>query len=194
MQIKRPRSLQPIPSHAEKVFSGILIDVYHWEQKQFDGTVKTFEKVKRKYDTVTIIPITEDGKIIITRQEQPRTEPFIGVPGGVIDEHEDVIAAAKRELQEETGFAARDFILWDATQLLTKTDWALYTLIAKGCRKVSDMYLDSGEKIELEFVSFDEFLHIAAQKDFRDMEIALKIFQMQGNPQEIEALRRLFTT
>src|SRR5579884_4144421 len=179
MQLKRPESQQPIPSYAKKVFSGILIDVYHWEQKQFDGTVKTFEKVKRKYDTVTIIPITTDGKIIITRQEQPGMQSFVGFPGGLIEENENVIEAARRELREETGYEAKEFILWDAVQLLSKTDWALYTMIAKGCQKVSERHLDSGEKIAIDFISFDEFLHVVARKDFRDMEIALKILQLK---------------
>ena len=194
MQIKRPRSQQPIPAHAKKVFSGVTIDVYQWEQEQFDGTVKTFEKVKRKFDTVTVIPITEDGKIIITRQEQPGTTPFIGFPGGVIDADEQPLATAARELREETGFEAKEFILWSATQLLTKTDWALYTFIAKGCREVSSLKLDSGEKLELEFISFDKFLQVAAQEDFRDMEIAIKIFQMQSTPGDLDKLRKLFTT
>jgi ADP-ribose pyrophosphatase YjhB (NUDIX family) len=194
MKIIRPKSQQPIPSHAKKVFSGILVDVYHWEQEQFDGTFKTFEKIKRKFDTVTVVPIMEDGTIAITHQEQPGMVPFIGFPGGIIDAGEEPLAAAKRELHEETGFEAKEFVLWDATQLFAKTDWALYTFIAKGCKKVGDMHLDSGEKISLEFVTFDELLHIAAKKEFRDMEIALKIFQLKENQKELEELRKLFTT
>src|SRR6266567_3374658 len=97
MKIKRPRSLQPMPKEVKKVFSGVLFDVYQWQQKQYDGSYKTFEKIKRS-DTVTVIPITNDRKIILTEQEQPATDPFIGFPGGVIDLDEDPLETAKREL------------------------------------------------------------------------------------------------
>lgn len=85
MNISRPPSQQPIPPHAKRVFKGILFDVYQWQQKQYDGSYKTFEKIKRS-DTVSVIPVTAEGKFIITHQEQPLTDPFTGFPGGILDE------------------------------------------------------------------------------------------------------------
>jgi len=103
MEIKRPPNKQPIPEYAKCVFNGIIFDVYQWQQKQFDGTTATFEKLKRP-DTVMLLPVTNDKKIVITEQEQPGKQPFIGSIGGRVDPGEDILTAAKRELLEESGY------------------------------------------------------------------------------------------
>ena len=105
MNIERPKSKQPIPDHAKVVFKGVMFDVYQWEQELFDGSKTTFEKLKRP-DTVVTFPILPDGKILLTKQEQSGKEPFIGATGGRVDEGEDILDAAKRELMEETGYEA----------------------------------------------------------------------------------------
>src|SRR3989344_786006 len=176
MKTKRPSSKQPIPENAQKVFEGKLCDVYQWEQELFDGKTITFEKLRRP-DTVNVIPITETGEIILSEQEQPGAESFIGCLGGRIDEGEQPLEAAKRELLEETGMEAENYILWDATQLVDKIDWAIYTFIAKGAHKVKNQEIEAGEKIKVKTVSLDEFIKLAAQDNFRDAEVSLRIFR-----------------
>ena len=36
-----------IPNHARLVFKGILHHIYQWEQEMFDGSVQTFEAIKK---------------------------------------------------------------------------------------------------------------------------------------------------
>jgi 8-oxo-dGTP pyrophosphatase MutT (NUDIX family) len=42
--------------------------------------------------------VLPDGRIILTEQEQPGKEPFIAACGGRVDEGEEILTAAKREL------------------------------------------------------------------------------------------------
>jgi len=102
MQITRPAPKVKIPKSAKNVFKGLIFDVYQWEQKLFDGSLATFERLKR-VDTVNVIPVTRDRKIILLHQRQPGTALFTGFAGGRIDGNEGVAEAAERELLEETG-------------------------------------------------------------------------------------------
>ncbi len=54
--------------------------------------------------------VLPDGRIILTEQEQPGKEPFIAACGGRVDEGEEILTAAKRELLEESGYEAKEFI------------------------------------------------------------------------------------
>jgi len=179
------------PPKAKTVYKGRIFSVLQWQQKMYDGTYSTFERIKRP-STVTVIPIKSDGKIILTRQEQPAVKPFITLPGGVVDEHENPLNAAQRELLEETGYEASEWILWDQTQISDKIEWVIYTYIAKKVRRVSEPTPDNGEKIELFDLSFDEFINLTRDENFRDIEITLKIHRAQHKQSDMNKIRKLF--
>jgi ADP-ribose pyrophosphatase len=68
-------------------------------------------EAKREYivhpGAVAIIAVTNDGRIIMERQYRyPLHQDFIEIPAGKIDEGEDDLVTAKRELEEETGYVA----------------------------------------------------------------------------------------
>lgn len=190
MQIERPKSKQPMPASARRVFEGAIFDVYQWKQKMFDGSYAIFEKLKRP-DTVSIIPVTEDKKIIICVQEQPGIKKFFSTLGGRLDKGERPLRAARRELLEETGFKAREWLLLDAVQPLFKIDWAIYTLVARGCKRVSRQSLDSGEKIKLKFVSFDKFIELFLKEDFGDKQIQSKILEAKSDKNQMKKFRKI---
>ena len=109
-----------------------------------------------------------------------------------MDEGEDVLAAAKRELLEESGYEAEEFILWDVQHPTSKIDWVVYTFVAKGLKKVADLDLDGGEKITLKEVSFDEFIDLASDQKFAEKEIVFKLLEAKIYPEKKEELRKLF--
>lgn len=190
MQLSRPQSAQPLPPDAVKVFSGIIFNVYQWQQQQYDGTVKTFEKAERR-DCSILIAATEDNRIIITHQEQPGKEPFMGMPGGGIEPGEDPYTAAKRELLEETGYGSDDIVLYDAMQPSSKIECVIYIFFARSCRYLQDQHLDSGEKISIELVSFDTFIELALNQSLHEKEIILKVLAASRNPDEMQKLREV---
>lgn len=190
--LERPESAQPIPSHATRVFKGVIFDVYQWEQEMFDGTKQTFEKLKRP-DTVIVFPVLDDGRILLTEQEQPGKKPFIGAAGGRVDEHEEVMDAAARELLEETGYEASHLELWKIEQPTSKIDWVIYTFIAKGLKKSSEQKLDSGERIALKPVTFDEFLAIAQDDRFAEKEIVVEAIRASYDQHVKDQLKELLS-
>ncbi len=189
MDIIRPESKQPLPPHAVRVFKGILFDTYQWEQELFDGSTTTFEKLKRP-DTVLVIPVTENGRIIITRQEQPGKKPFVSFAGGQVGENEGILDAAIRELNEETGYQSDTWTLFDATQPISKIDWAVYTFIARNCVSTGSVSLDAGEKIDVETVSFDTFVDIITAEGFHESSMSRRAFRCLGNPVAMAEFKR----
>jgi len=184
-------SKQPIPEHADCVFQGVMFDVYQWDQVMYDGSTARFEKLKRP-DTVVVFPVLPDGRILLTEQEQPGKRPFVGAAGGRVDPGEEVLDAAKRELLEETGYAADTLLLWDAVQPASKIEWAVYTFIAKDVHKVTEMALDAGEKISLRPTTFDDFLHVATSGSFAEVEVVPKVYEALLDSEKMRALRALF--
>lgn len=190
MDIKRPISKQPLPSDAKMVFKGKIFDVYQWEQKMFDGSYETFEKLKRP-DTVVVFPILPNGKILLTKQEQPGIKPFIGAAGGRVDEGEEILDAAKRELLEETGYEAKEYVLWKSEQPISKIEWATYVFIARDLKKVADLHFDAGEKIETMEVDFEKFLKLASQPEFYEEEVYRDVVEALMDKNKKEKLRKL---
>lgn len=109
----------------------------------------------------------------------------------MVDKNEDILKAAKRELLEEAGYQAKKWILFDSSQLFSAIDWEMYTFIANDCQKTKKPILDPGEKIKLKTVTFDEFIKIVAQDNFRDKEISLKVFTMIGDPKKLKEMKKL---
>lgn len=190
MKIDRPASIQPMPPDAKHVFKGIVFDVYQWEHKLFDGTTATFEKVKRA-DTVVILPVTADKRIIMLDQEQPGRPPFTSFPAGRVEEGEAPDGAALRELQEETGYVPAELDLWYAIQPTSKIDWAIFVFVARGCRPEAEQKLDGGEKITMRLMSFEEIM--ATMTDvypFND-EMALRFLKAKHDPAKMAELKKI---
>ena len=192
MNIQKPPSRQPLPSHARQVFSGKIFDIYQWDQVMYDGTTQIFEKARR-VDAAVVLPVLDDGSIILLEQEQPGKERYLSTCGGRIDPGEDPLEAVNRELLEETGYKASEYILWRAINPSSKIDYTVYYFIAKGCKKVADPELDGGEKITIKSVSFDTFIHTAREKRFMEKELIADIYEALLDSKKYDQLKELFS-
>jgi 8-oxo-dGTP pyrophosphatase MutT (NUDIX family) len=147
-----------IPNDAKKVFSGVIFDVYQWEQELYDGTTATFEKLDRP-DTVEMIAGTKGGRVLLLEQKQSHIdEMFLSLPGGRVDPGEGPKQAIERELMEETGFEASDIELhktWDPSDKINQT---VHVFIGRGCEQVAEQNLGPGEDIDVKLVSLRKFL------------------------------------
>ena len=92
---------------SEEVYSGVLLHVYRDEVQLPDGE-QTAREYIRHWGAVCMVPLTEDGNVIMERQYRyANGRPIIEIPAGKLDSpEEDRLEAAKRELLEETGITA----------------------------------------------------------------------------------------
>src|SRR5215471_11864178 len=63
-------------------------------------------------DWINVIPVTPEGGILLIEQYRHGTgEVTLEIPGGAIDRGDaDPLAAARRELREETGYEASEWV------------------------------------------------------------------------------------
>ncbi len=177
-------------NNMKKVFQGELFSIWQWDQKMYDGSTQVFERAMRQ-DAAGTIAILPDKRILLTWDEQPDREGLLSVSGGRIEEGESPEKAAARELLEETGYRAEISTLLYAHQPDKKVMCTFHIFIGKNCSKISEPKLDAGEKIELRFFTFDEFLALGQHEQLRDMRLRIMLLEAQLDPVKKENLYKL---
>ncbi len=157
-----PPSSVLIPDQATCVFKGVIFSVYHWPLQMFDGTMATFEMLKRA-DTVGAICIVDD-KIMVLKDEQPHRGIKLTFPGGRVDDNELIDDAIKREVHEETGYSFKNWKLVKVRQPYLKMEWFIYTFVAWGVTGKAAPHLDGGEKISVELMEFYDVMRLIHEK------------------------------
>lgn len=143
-----------LPENSKLVFKGVIFDVYQWEQELYDGSMGTFEMLKRK-DTAGTIAIV-DNKIVILKDEQPHRGMTLTFPSGKVEPGESWLEGAKRELLEETGMSFADWKLVYIKNDIPRMEYANVYFLAQNLISQGAQNLDSGEKIEVLLKNFDE--------------------------------------
>lgn len=160
MQKVIPKDSVLVPDVAERAFKGQIYDVYQWPQELFDGSNETFEMLKRT-DTVSVIAIV-NNKILVLNEEQPHLGGRQNFPGGRVDDSdESILAAAKREILEETGYSFKNWRLVRVWQPHTKIEWFVHVLLAWEVDNVQPTKHDPGEKITIEKLSLEQVKELA---------------------------------
>lgn len=179
-----------IPKNAKRVFKGEIFEVWQWKQKMFDGSVETFEKLKRP-DRAQVIPVVGDKILILIQMQPHHTESVYSIAGGRVEKDESILNAAKRELLEETGYVSRDWKLLNKISPAEKIVWAVHTYIARDCIFWQKPELDAGEKITTKLLSFDEFLNLVNDPDFCEQELKETMLRAKYDKKEYKKFHKL---
>lgn len=140
----------------KKVYSNHLINLYE-DTLDLNGNKKIYIRGIRK-DYSTIVPFISNDEILVIESYRHIVDSIqIEVPSGYIDEGESPKQAAIRELEEETGYGAKDIIaLGTYTLDYTMFEQKGNLFVAYGLVNEKDQSLGIMEKIDAKTMKIKE--------------------------------------
>jgi len=93
----------------KRVYDGIVVNLRVDTVELPDGKTALRDIVEHP-GGVGIVAITDDNKILMVKQyRKPIEKAIIELPAGKLDKNEDIEVCGRRELEEETGYKAKEF-------------------------------------------------------------------------------------
>ena len=134
---------------SRQVFSGALLKINADRVRLPDGGEAVREYVVHP-GAAMVIPLLADGRVVLERQYRyPLRREFIELPAGKIDQGEDPLETARRELREETGYEAGEWShLTTIHPLIGYSDERIEIFLARKLT-LTDAKLDAGEFLEV---------------------------------------------
>jgi len=153
---------------SETVYNGKIVDIVHDTITLPDGRTALREIVKHA-DGAAVLPIDNDGNIIFIRQyRHPVGEMVLEIPAGTLDEGENHLNCAARELEEEIGYTSSNIrFLSRICPSVGFCDENIYIYLATDLVK-SKQNLDADEFIELEVYTPTEALRMISDGTIYD--------------------------
>lgn len=127
-----------------------------------------------------VLALTKNGQVVLIRQYRHGIcDVLWELPGGVVEDGEDPVEGARRELLEETGYAASSLIevgrIYPNPALQTNK---LFCFLALDVERVGEQSLDAGEDIEVHLLPLDELIEMAKRGDFPNALQTAVLFQV----------------
>ena len=144
-----------------------------------DGRQATREFVVHP-GAVVVVPLLDDGSLLLERQfRYPMRKVFIELPAGKIDQGEDLLACAKRELQEETGYTAADWqFVTTIHNAIAYSDEHLDIFIARTLTP-GPAKLDDGEFLETFSATLPDMLDMIRTGQITDVKTIIGAFWLE---------------
>ena len=91
---------------SEAIYEGKILDLYKDKISLPNGDESTREYIKHR-GAVALVAFDENGDVILVKQYRyPIHDTLLEIPAGKLEKGEEILSAAIRELEEETGYKA----------------------------------------------------------------------------------------
>ena len=152
---------------SEMKFDGKLIKVTY-DIADVNGK-EAWREVVHHPGASAVVAIDEDNRIIMEKQFRYALNDYLlEIPAGKLDAGEDPLVCAKRELEEETGIIASEWI--SLGTIATSPGFCnevIHLYVAKGLSK-GKIHWDEDEYVEVERYTFDELLQRISEEKIKD--------------------------
>ena len=152
---------------SEMKFDGKLIKVTY-DIADVNGK-EAWREVVHHPGASAVVAIDEDNRIIMEKQFRYALNDYLlEIPAGKLDAGEDPLVCAKRELEEETGIIASEWISFGT--IATSPGFCnevIHLYVAKGLSK-GKIHWDEDEYVEVERYTLDELLKCIKEETIKD--------------------------
>lgn len=160
------------------VFQGKIINMRQDKVELENGRTATRDVIEHP-GGVCVLPLTDDGKIIIVRQfRYPYQEVLPELPAGKLEPGgEEPLECGRRELEEETGMTAEEFLsLGTMYPSPGYCEEVIHMYLAKGLHK-SVQRLDEDEFLEVEQLPFEQVLEDIMEGKIKDAKTQIAVLK-----------------
>ena len=163
------KKLREVQIGTEDIFAGKILDVKR-DQVRLPNGHTGMREIIRHVGAVCVVPVTEDGKVVVERQYRyPIDRVITEIPAGKLDSREeDRLSAAQRELWEETGITAdrwTDMGLYYGAPAYS--DEKITMFLAQGLHR-GEQHLDEDEFLNVFFVPIEELVEEILRGEITD--------------------------
>lgn len=164
-------------------YKGEIIDVYQQTVELPNGEKANRDVVKHQ-DAIAILAFTDEGKALFEEQwRTPIGKTTIEIPAGKVENSEDFLETAKRELNEETRYEAgkiEKIVGFYSTPGFANEYMTLYK--ATNLKKVTnELPRDQGENLNVFELSLEEALKAVDDGKIEDAKTILAIYYWKAN-------------
>ena len=165
----------------EEIFDGKVLHVVR-DTVELPNGAPAIREVALHVGAVAIIPLTDDGKVVMERQYRyPHGRVFLEIPAGKLDSADEIpLEAAKRELREETGAVAEKFTylgrMIPSPAVLSEV---IHMYLAEGLT-FGDRDLDEDEFLEVEKIPLTELYESVLNGEIEDAKTQIAIMKVHA--------------
>ncbi len=142
-------------------------------------------------DWVNVVALTPEGNFILVRQYRHGTREYtVEIPGGAVDgKDETPEEAARRELEEETGYLPGSFepigVVEPNPAFQTNR---CHTFLARDAQPDGEMKLDPGEEIEVFLATPQEVASMVQKGEIRHSLVISALFWLKTKPIDLTSM------
>jgi ADP-ribose pyrophosphatase len=155
---------------SEKILDNQYVEIIRERVRSMNGMIGDYYIVSSKSHRAMVAPITLNNDVLLIREYRHGARDYVWqFPAGCVDGNETPVAAAQRELLEETGLEASRLELLSSWYVSSpRMPDKLFAFIGWGCKKIAEPSREVTEDMEMRWYSLKEAVSLALDGKIED--------------------------